>query len=249
MAEAVYLYLEEADVPMKLEQERRLAEEGGRIAESRQHEQVWDAVIQLLDEFVEMMGTERISFALFQQMIETGLESLKFALIPPALDQVFIGNMDLSRMYGTKCTFLIGVNDGILPARPADDGVLSDEDREWLKRNGAQLAATGREQLLDENFLIYMTLSSPSEKLYVSYPIADSEGKTLLPSTVVKRLNELFPDSEEKMLIHEPEQLDDEAQLEFLVNKGIALSHLAGQLGIWTRQYAISDVWWSTYNF
>ena len=50
------------------------------------------------------------------------------------------------------------------------------------------------------------------------------------------------------MLIHEPEQLDDEAQLEFLVNKGAALSHLAGQLGIWTRQYAISDVWWSTYR-
>ncbi|MED2943990.1 helicase-exonuclease AddAB subunit AddB [Bacillus swezeyi] len=249
MAEAVYLYLEEADVPMKLEQERRIAEEDGRIAESRQHNQVWDAVIQLLDEFVEMMGDEHISFSLFQQMIETGLESLKFALIPPALDQVLIGNMDLSRMYGTKCTFLIGANDGILPARPADDGVLSDDDREWLKRNGAELAATGREQLLDENFLIYMTLSSPSEKLYVSYPIADAEGKTLLPSTVVKRLSELFPNHAEKVLINEPEQLSDEEQLEFLINKSAALSYLAGQLGIWTRQYPISDVWWSTYNF
>ncbi|MEH6973911.1 helicase-exonuclease AddAB subunit AddB [Bacillus sp. JJ675] len=249
MAEAVYLYLEEADVPMKLEQERQLAEESGRIAESRQHDQVWDAVIQLLDEFVEMMGDERISFSLFQQMVETGLESLTFSLIPPALDQVFIGNMDLSRMYGTKCTFLIGVNDGILPARPADDGVLTDDDREWLRRNGVQLAATGREQLLDEHFLIYMALSSPSDKLYVSYPIADAEGKTLLPSTVVKRLDELFPSSGEKVLVNEPEQLDDEEQLEFLVNKSTALSYLTGQLGIWARQYAISDVWWSTYNF
>lgn len=249
MAEAVYLYLEEADIPLKLEEERRIAEESGRIEESRQHEQVWDAVIQLLDEFVEMMGDERISFSLFQQMIETGLESLTFSLIPPALDQVFIGNMDLSRMYGIKCTFLIGANDGILPARPADDGVLTDDDREWLKRNGAALAATGREQLLDENYLIYMALSSPSHQLYVSYPIADAEGKTLLPSTIVKRLNELFPDHAEKMLANEPEQLDDEAQLEFLVNKSTALSYLAGQLGIWSRQYAISDVWWSTYNF
>ncbi|MEC1589952.1 helicase-exonuclease AddAB subunit AddB [Bacillus sonorensis] len=249
MAEAVYLYLEEADIPLKLEEERRIAEESGRIEESRQHEQVWDAVIQLLDEFVEMMGDERISFSLFQQMIETGLESLTFSLIPPALDQVFIGNMDLSRMYGIKCTFLIGANDGILPARPTDDGVLTDDDREWLKRNGAALAATGREQLLDENYLIYMALSSPSHQLYVSYPIADAEGKTLLPSTIVKRLNELFPDHAEKMLANEPEQLDDEAQLEFLVNKSTALSYLAGQLGIWSRQYAISDVWWSTYNF
>ena len=33
-------------------------------------------------------------------MIEAGAESLTFSLIPPALDQVFVGNMDLSRMYG-----------------------------------------------------------------------------------------------------------------------------------------------------
>ncbi|NPC92125.1 helicase-exonuclease AddAB subunit AddB [Bacillus sp. WMMC1349] len=249
MAEAVYLYLEEAEIPLKLEEERLNAEENGKIIESRQHDQVWNAVIQLLDEFVEMMGDEDISFSLFRQMMETGLDSLRFALIPPALDQVFIGNMDLSRMYDVKCTFIIGVNDGILPAKPDDDGVLSDDDREWLKRNGAELAATGREQLLDENFLIYMALSSPSEKLYVSYPIADAEGKTLLSSTVVKQLEELFPGHGKKLLSNEPEQLSDEEQLEFLVNKSTALSYLASQLSLWTRQYMISDVWWSTYNF
>lgn len=41
-------------------------------------------------------------------MMEAGAESLTFSLIPPALDQVFVGNMDLSRMYGTSCTFVLG---------------------------------------------------------------------------------------------------------------------------------------------
>ena len=82
MVEAVYVFLEEAQVPEKLEKARLEAEEAGRLAEAMQHGQVWDAVIQLMDEFVEMLGEEELSFPLFQQMMDTGLSSLKFALIP-----------------------------------------------------------------------------------------------------------------------------------------------------------------------
>lgn len=164
-------------MPLKLDQERQRAEDDGRIIEAQQHQQAWDAVIQLLEEFVEMMGDDEISLDLFQQMIEAGAESLTFSLIPPALDQVFVGNMDLSRMYGTSCTFVLGANDGVLPARPDENGVLSDDDREWLKTIGVELSSGGRERLLDEHFLIYMAFSSPSDRLYVSYPIADAEGK------------------------------------------------------------------------
>ncbi|MXI40395.1 helicase-exonuclease AddAB subunit AddB, partial [Escherichia coli] len=110
MVEAVYVFLEEIQVPDKLEKARLEAEEAGRLAEAMQHGQVWEAVIQLMDELVEMLGEEELSFPLFQQMMDTGLASLKFALIPPSLDQVFIGSMDLSRMYQVKCMFIIGVN-------------------------------------------------------------------------------------------------------------------------------------------
>ncbi len=195
-----------------------------------------------------MMGEDEISLALFQQMLETGTESLHFSLIPPALDQVFVGNMDLSRMYGTSCTFVIGANDGVLPARPDENGVLSDDDREWLKAVGVELSSAGRERLLDEHFLIYMALSSPSDRLYVSYPIADAEGKTLLPSIVVNRLGELFPDHQEKLSAADPEQVSEEEQLQYLVNKQVAQTYTASQLRLWTREYEISDVWWSAYN-
>ncbi|AHK48629.1 ATP-dependent helicase [Bacillus velezensis TrigoCor1448] len=248
MAEALYLFLEDTDVPLKLDRKRQRAEEAGNMIEAQQHGQAWDAVIQLLEEFAGMMGEDEISLALFQQMLETGTESLHFSLIPPALDQVFVGNMDLSRMYGTSCTFVIGANDGVLPARPDENGVLSDDDREWLKAVGVELSSAGRERLLDEHFLIYMALSSPSDRLYVSYPIADAEGKTLLPSIVVNRLGELFPDHQEKLSAADPEQVSEEEQLQYLVNKQVAQTYTASQLRLWTREYEISDVWWSAYN-
>ncbi len=128
--------------------EKATGRRGRKHDRSAQHGQAWDAVIQLLEEFAGMMGEDEISLALFQQMLETGTESLHFSLIPPALDQVFVGNMDLSRMYGTSCTFVIGANDGVLPARPDENGVLSDDDREWLKAVGVELSSAGRERRL-----------------------------------------------------------------------------------------------------
>lgn len=94
MAEALFLYLEELHIPEKLEGLRIAAEEKGLLLEAREHDQVWQAVINLLDEFVEMMAEEPVSLKLFSEMLETGLESMKFSLVPPAIDQVLIADLE-----------------------------------------------------------------------------------------------------------------------------------------------------------
>nr|WP_279326011.1 helicase-exonuclease AddAB subunit AddB [Bacillus sp. FJAT-47783] len=249
MAEALYLYLEELNVPEKLEVLSQEAEKEGRLIEAREHGQVWNAVMDLLDEFVEMMGDASISVSLFVDVLDAGMESMKFALVPPAIDQVLVASLDRSRFYGLKTTFLIGVNDGVLPAKPNDDGVLSDEDREQLFHSGLELAPTARRQLLDENFLIYLALTSAQNHLYVSYPLADEEGKALLPSVIIRRLNDLFPQVKETVFVNEPETMDEEEQLSFLVSPNVTLSLLTTQLQNWKKQYPIHDVWWEVYNF
>lgn len=106
-----------------------------------------------------------------------------------------------------KCSFIVGVNDGVIPARPKEEGILTEDDREALHYQGVNLAPTARQQLLDENFIIYMALSSSSEKLYLSYAMADEEGKALLPSVIIKRMEEMFPTIKQQRLLNEPEQL------------------------------------------
>ncbi len=249
MAEALYLFLEELKVPQKLELLSQEAEENGRLIEAREHDQVWNAVMNLLDEFVEMMGDAEISVSLFADILDAGMESMKFALVPPAIDQVLIASLDRSRFYGLKTTFLIGVNDGVLPAKPKEDSVLSDEDRERLFLNGLELAPTARRQLLDENFLIYLALTSASNHIYISYPLADEEGKALMPSIVIKRLQDLYPFAEEVVYVNEPESIHDENQLTFIASPNVSLSLLTSQLQQWKKQYPIHDVWWDVYNF
>src|SRR5690606_29617165 len=115
-----------------------------------------------------------------------------------------------------KCTFIIGANDGILPARPNEEGVFSESDRETLADTGLQLAPGSRETLLDENFLIYCALTSPQEALYISYPLANEEGKSLLPSPIIKRLKDIFPLINERFYMNEPSELPVSEQLEYI---------------------------------
>lgn len=248
LAEALYLYLEELQIPEKMESMRKDAESKGLLLEAREHDQVWQAVISLLDEFVEMLSEEKLSVNLFTEMLETGFESMKFSLVPPAIDQVLIADLEKSRFFNVKCSFIVGVNDGVIPARPKEEGILTEDEREALHFQGINLAPSARQQLLDENFIIYMGLSSASEKLYLSYPMADEEGKALLPSVIVKRLEEMFPAINKQRLISEPEQLSLEEQLSFIVNKNVTLSYLTAQLQSWKRGYPIHPIWWDTYN-
>ncbi|MFC7371725.1 helicase-exonuclease AddAB subunit AddB [Fictibacillus iocasae] len=243
---ALFYFLERMEIPAKLDALRLKAEENDRLKEAREHGQVWNAVLNLLDEMVEMTGDEEIPLSLWTKMLDTGLESMKFSLVPPALDQVLVGTVDRSRFTDVKVHFLLGVNEGVLPARPKEGGLLSESDREMLEQNGLELAPSSRRQLLDEQFLIYLSLTNASDKLYVSYPLADEEGKTLQPSMVIARLHTLFPEMKERLWNNEPEWEDD---LEFIQHPRKAVAYLNGKLREWKRGYGMADVWWSVYNW
>ena len=120
----------------KLEELRIRAEESGDFLFATDHEQVWEEVMSLLDTFVEMLGEEKMSLSMFTDVMSTGLEALQFANIPPSLDQVLIANIDHSRLSDVRATFIIGVNEGVIPAAPMDEGMLSDEEKKFLVRQG-----------------------------------------------------------------------------------------------------------------
>lgn len=249
LCEALYLFLEELHIPEKLENWKKSAEEAGNLIKAREHEQVWNAVMDLLDQYVEILGEEPVSLKSFTDILEAGLESLRFSLIPPALDQVLIGDLEKSRLNDIKAVFVIGVNEGVLPAKITEEGILGDEDREMMLASGITVAPSTRIRLLDENFLAYKALTLPSEILYVSYPLANEEGKALLPSSYIKRLKDMFPNVRERLLMTDPSQVPEEEQLHFVSNRNTALSYLNAQLQQKKRNYPIKRVWWDVYNY
>ena len=130
LCEALYLFIEELDIPEKLENWKIAAEEKGNLVKAREHDQVWNAIIGILDQYVEILGDEHISLKSFSEILDAGFEALKFSTYSSSIDQVFIGDLEKSSLSDVKVAFVIGVNEGVLPAKISEDGILSDDDRE-----------------------------------------------------------------------------------------------------------------------
>jgi ATP-dependent helicase/nuclease subunit B len=251
MGTALFKLLESLNVPAKLEKWQLQARKEGNLAQAKEHAQVWRAVLELLDQLVDVLGEEKIPVNLFPRLLEAGLESMHFALVPPALDQVLVATLDRSRLSNVKCVFLLGVNDGVLPARIQEKGIFSEEERVALaSKTGISLGPDSRRKLLDEQFLIYNGLTKASDKLWLSYSLADEEGKALLPSSLINQLKKLFAKLQEKMLYAGPGEEtrgNDDSDLTFVSCPGQTLSYLVGCLRQWRKGYPLSPLWWDVH--
>lgn len=248
--EALYDLLVALEVPEQLERWSRRALEEGNAEKAREHAQVWDRMIDVFDQLVELLGERPMTLKRFSELIETGLESIRLGLVPPTLDQVLIGSMDRTRLASIKHMFVVGVNDGVLPAKMPDNGLFSENEREQLAATGLTMAEGGRRRLLDEAFLIYTSFCAPSAGLWLSYSLADEEGRTLLPSDVLRQLKRMFPTLKERLLANDPQgDVALTGQLDYIERPGKALSLLMVQLKQWMKGAPMNAVWWSVYNW
>jgi len=243
---AIYELLERLQVPQKLIawSERALAE--GKPEKAKEHGSLWNRLIGLFDQIVEMLGAEQMSAEQFAGVLDAGLDSVKLGLVPPSLDQVLVGTLDRTRFGALRHAFVIGVNDGVIPAKLTEGGILSEAEREQAAGLGLQLAPDNRRKLLDEQFIAYMGLTLPSHSLWISYPLADEEGRSLLPSEFVRRISRMFPRmvSPVELIMADPSAVqDDMSQADYLIHPERSMSYLIVQLRAWMKGAEIPPIW------
>lgn len=66
-------------------------------------------------------------------------------------------------------------------------------DQETLSELGMELAPTARENSYIQKFYLYLNLTKPSAKLYLSYGRMGLDGRVLRPSYVVGSILRMFP--------------------------------------------------------
>lgn len=246
MTTALFDLLQSLQIAATLEKWAKELEEQGRLTEAKQYAQLWNNVLLLLDEIVEALGEEELSLEEYSLVLEEGLENLKLGLIPPGLDQVVVGTLERSRNPNVRAALILGISDGVLPARLSEEGIISDYERETLREIGLNLAPGTRRKLFDEQFHIYTALTRASEELYLSYPQADDEGKGLAPSQVIGRIKELLPQLEEQVVPVEP---SGNCDLEFIATPGRSLSFLAAKLRDMKRGQPVDSLWQDVYSW
>ncbi|MFJ9498816.1 helicase-exonuclease AddAB subunit AddB [Brevibacillus centrosporus] len=248
MTTALYNLLVSLDVPGKLERWQRNAEESGDLDTAQVHGQLWTGLIELMDQIVEVMGEEVMDVTTYARVLDTGLETIELGLVPPALDQVLIGSMERSRQPDVKALFVLGVNEGVIPLRPKEEGILDEAERERLAEMGIELAPSAKQRLMAEPYLLYQAMTRPSERLILSCALADHEGAVLLPSSVFSRVKEVLPAVSHQFFHNEP---TGEAKTDafLLGSPRRVFHHLLTLLRGMKKTGELPVFWWEVYDW
>lgn len=250
LCEALYAFLEETGAADTLERWSAADAAAGQPGRSAVHRPLWDGVMNLLDQLVELMGDGKPDAAMFSGMVDSGLSELKLGAVPPSLDAVLVGSPERTRSDRLKTVYLLGVSDGVWPMRMPENGLLSEPERDRLAAAGLAMAPSAQRRLLDERFLAYLAFTAPSEHLWLSWPLADDEGAGLLPSEWISRLRRRFPGMPVRGEAAEPQAGEpEEDQLAFAAHPGRALTHVVARLRLFRNGEPPAPGWWSVYNW
>lgn len=186
-----YQFLMEVGIEQQLIYWRNQEIERGQLESARNHEQTWDALMELLDQFVEIYGEEAFEFQLFTEMLMSGLSNLAFGKIPTAIDQIKINPLDLARPLQSKITFAIGLDENSFPRKVENATLLSSDERLFLNAYLTEeqyIRDHTQETIRKEPFVAYNVFLSASQKLYLSYAANHDEQQNIQASPYLKRL-------------------------------------------------------------
>jgi len=242
---ALYDFLCDTGVPERIENIVDMFRENGQLSLANEYSQVWNIIMEVFDQAVEVMGDETFGIERFSKILNIGFGEYKLGLIPPSLDQVLVGSADRSRSHEIKAMYILGANDGMFPAPMVSEGILTDYDRQSLNKLGVELAADTRSKAFEERFMVYRALTTAGGYLRVSWPIADNEGRSMRPSIIVSRLRKLFP------AITETSDIEKQAadETEMVTSRNPAFIRMTAALRRKADGRDIAPVWSDVYRW
>lgn len=216
--------------------------ESKQLILSKQYDQIYKVVVEVLDKIVELLGDEVVSIQEYSNILDAGFEEAKIGLIPPSIDQLTVGDIGRTRLTNIKALFFAGVNDGIIPRIDNAGHIISDIEKEILLENGLEMSPTGRQNAYAEKFYLYSNLTKPSEKLYISFSTIGLDGKSLRQSYLINTIQKLFSEID----IIDEEQTTN--VLDSIYNKNSATKYLADGLRNYTNENMALE-WKELYSY
>lgn len=195
-AKLIYQFLETHGVPDQLLFWRDELIQDNDLEGARHHEQVWQVFIQMLDEYVEVLGEQSFDEESFRSILATGFETASYSMVPPTIDQVIFSGLAGTRIGTAKVTFILGMTNTNLPIKAENKTMLTEEDRtligELLSTEEKFLKPSVESQMAAEPFIAYQAFMDSSEKLYLVYPTSNDAKESPKLSPYVQRIANYF---------------------------------------------------------
>ena len=187
---ALYTYLTtDKELPARIVQQADCLETLAQPVLAAHAARLWDEVIGVLDRFVLALGDQQVAASRLEELFTMLCQMVDMGHIPQGLDAVTVGSADRTRYNSPRAVFVLGANEGVFPAYPTGNGLLSEEERQILGQQGVTLSADLLRQCVEERYYVYTTVSAPRERLTVLYHTAGDSA----PSPLVTAIRQILP--------------------------------------------------------
>ncbi len=184
---AVYYFLRENKIDGSLKQYALTLEKEGDTDLALEQEQVWDILMEVLDDMAGALGERKVSAKRLSELFELVIGEKTLGKLPDGFDELSVVSAERMLTKKAKVVFTVGLASGLFPKTQSESGLFSAFEKGRLESTGLSLGDGVKEKSLKERFILYNALSSPSDKLYLSYCVSGqgdekrtkSEGITL----------------------------------------------------------------------
>ncbi len=192
-AKAIYNLLLKMNVPENLKALAVKLDENGETELAIEQGRIWEIVIEILDRIAAALEGIKVTPKRFNELLNLIVSMYTIGNVPQGLDEIVIGSADRVKTTAPKVVFAVGVNDSLFPMVPVSGGILSDNERKTLVSYKLNMDDDFEQKMMEERFIAYSTLCSPSDKLYVTYSRKDVTGAELNQSELITQIKEIFP--------------------------------------------------------
>lgn len=145
---------------------------------------------EVLDE-IETTFKDTMTGAEYLDHVRTLIDVSLYSVKNKNINAVQIYNIGNAKQKEYKVVFLCGVLDGTFPAELTEDVLLKDNEREHLIENDIRMCLF-KPRIYSEKYLFYLAITRATEKLFLTYPGFDDNGRQLFASSYINEVRHCF---------------------------------------------------------
>ena len=191
LVRSVYRFLEEIQLPQRLQERAEQLRERGNLRQAEEYRQLWGILCGAMEQCADLLTEGTMELREFADLFALMLSQYDVGTIPVSLDRVAAGEIPGVAHREAKVLFLLGADEDHFPLITQPPGLLTEGDRELLREQGLELTPSPDRRLNRELTMAYDAVALPGRRLYLSWP-RNREGSQVRPAAFVERVKELL---------------------------------------------------------
>lgn len=189
---ALYRFFERLQIAQRLSLRAEEELAAGDVREANETLRLYSIVTSALTTLSKLLPNTEVTVEELASLLSLMLAESDLGSVPNVSDCVIIGSASTLRVEHIRASLLLGLCEGEFPRSIDSDGILSDSEKDELKRLGMIFHSNQAFRTSEELLFVYRAMTKPTERLCLFTVSTKTDGSARTPSLAFSRVANLF---------------------------------------------------------